>query len=658
MIRLGVDIGGTFTDLVAWDGARVRVVKVQSTPPNFEKGVLEAVARALGGGPDDATMIHGSTVATNALLQRAGARVAFVTTSGFRDLLLIGTQNRPSLYALNVRRAAPITPQENWFTVDERIDARGRIVKPLDETEIERLMGDIQTRGLRDVAVCLLFGFVNPEHEKRIAARLSRAGLRVSIGSEVLPEFREFQRASTTAINASLGPVASEYLGAMSAGLPSTVREVRVMHSGGGTFTVADAARQASRMVLSGPAGGVYAAAMIARCVGVSDAISYDMGGTSTDVAGIVNGEPQWTSSTVIDGLHIGLPMFDVHTIGAGGGSVAWLDAGGALRVGPRSAGASPGPACYGRGGTEPTVTDANLVLGRIDSRTFLDGAMPLDATAAHRAVQSIADRLGMSLISTALGIVRVVEAGMCRAIQAVSSRRGLDPRRFALVSFGGAGGLHACALARGLGIGRVIVPAQCGVLSALGMVAAPALVDVSQSVIHLKSELNDELLCRSFDELHRRAREALDDPAETLLFADARLRGQSHELSVRIDHPSIAQVTGQFLHAYDEEFGRAPHGHAVEIVTLRIRRRGPTPALTLPRVEKRVAAAGSQVNLVDSAGTTARCRRVSRGELLGEGSTRGPLLIVDPDATTYMPADWNLSVRSDGIMILEPHAP
>src|SRR5688572_26799320 len=444
---VGVDVGGTFTDLVAWDArtGALRVVKLPSTPPDFHKAVIEAVRRVAPAGSAP-RIVHGSTVATNALLQRAGQPVAFVTTEGFRDMLLIGRQNRPDLYALRVVRPPPLTPEENWFTVRERVGAGGEIVVALDPSEVDRLVETIRVRGLRHVAVCLLFSFVNPAHERMIGERCREAGLTVSLSSDVLPEFREYERASTTVINASLRPTVEAYLHELETGLrrnapslspspgtedlpeygdPAWSREdpspypsplstgergpeggasLRIMHSAGGTLSVAEAGASAAKLVLSGPAGGVMGALLVARAAGFKDVITYDMGGTSTDVATIVDGRPQWTTASTVDGLPIGLPAFDIVTVGAGGGSVAYLDAGGALRVGPRSAGALPGPACYGRGGTEPTVTDANLLLGRILPDRFAGGKMRVEPDLARRALEPLAARVGKTLEETALG--------------------------------------------------------------------------------------------------------------------------------------------------------------------------------------------------------------------------------------------------------------
>ncbi len=674
-LLVGVDVGGTFTDLVALDSVSgtLKVVKVPSTPPEFHRGVLEAVARAVEGGPPPALVIHGSTVATNALLQRAGEPVAFVTTEGFRDLLLIGRQNRPKLYALHVVRPPPITPEQNWFTVRERIGAKGDVVVPLDDGDIDRLVREVQRRGLRHAAVCLLFSFVNADHERRVGAALETAGITVSLSCDVLPEFREYERASTTAINASLRPTVAEYLRKLSEGLSplsdgpegrasraedarpsgrSLNGNLRIMHSGGGTLSVADAAKQAAKLVLSGPAGGVIGAAFVAGAAGFADVITYDMGGTSTDVALVLNGEPQWSNGGVVDGLPIGLPAFDIHTVGAGGGSIAFIDAGGALRVGPRSAGAMPGPACYGRGGHDPTVTDANVVLGRILADRFLGGGMTIEIDRAVRAVQPLAARMGKSLTDAALGVVRVAEANMAAAVRAVTSQRGHDPRRFALVSFGGAGGLHACNVAAALDVRRVIIPPYAGVLSALGMVVAPPVADVSRTVVHLAGQLDDGRLAAEFAALEALAAEQRVK-GRTERFADARFAGQSYELKVPVDVVAMASIAETFQSAYAAQYGSLPQGRSAEIVTLRVRRIGPAASVTLPTVE---AAPDERrtVSLVDGSGATVIAACVTRGGLRAAGRIAGPVLLVDPTATAYVPGGWAAEAFGNGTVVAE----
>lgn len=661
MMHIGVDVGGTFTDLVAWDGQNLRVVKLPSTPPDFHRAVIEAVNSAAGDNP--ASIVHGSTVATNALLQRRGERVAFITTDGFADMLLLGRQDRPQLYALHPRRVEPIVALENCFTVRERIGANGEIVEALDASDVARVIDQIRAAGIGHVAVCLLFSFVNRIHEQMIANACRAAGLTVSTSHEILPEFREYERASTTAINASLRPIVGNYLSALETGLANgrpersragRHRALRIMHSSGGTLSVERASEQAVRLVLSGPAGGVIGAAHIASLAGFDHVITYDMGGTSTDVATIIDSRPRWTTSSEVDGLPIGVPMFDIHTIGAGGGSIAHLDAGGALRVGPASAGATPGPACYSRGGELPTVTDANLLLGRIPREGFLNGAMKLDESAAHRAIERLAQSIQRSVIDTALGIVRVAESNMAQAIRAVTSRRGHDPRDFSLVSFGGAGGLHACALAEQLDIPRVIVPPYCGVLSALGMVVAAPVVDVSQTVLHLGDKLDDDRLAAEFGSLSAKSIEqiAFDDTEEIHAFADVRFAGQSHEITVDVHAPSLEEIRDNFLAQYAYRYGASPREREIQIVTLRLRRTGVPPNINLPQL----AASGAseqRASLIDASVQSVSTTILNRAALLQQSSNSGPLLIVDPEATTYVPPSWAFEIRADGTILL-----
>jgi N-methylhydantoinase A len=700
-LLIGVDVGGTFTDLVALDEATgsLDVVKIPSTPPDFYRAVLEAVARA-SNGRTDRTVVHGSTVATNALLQRGGEPVAFITTEGFRDMLLIGRQNRPQLYALRVVRPAPITPDHNWFTVRERIDARGNVVTALDPGDLERVVHLIKTRGLKHAAVCLLFSFVNPAHERQVGAALEAAGLTVSLSCDVLPEFREYERASTTAITASLRPTVESYLrkleeelgvaggdsgvasGEVRAAsqepavartaardsqlrtpnsqpqtpnpqLPTRTPPLRIMHSGGGTLSPAEAGKSAGKLVLSGPAGGVIGASFVAAAAGFDDVITYDMGGTSTDVAVVLNGKPQWSTAGMVDGLPIGLPAFDIHTVGAGGGSIAFVDTGGALRVGPKSAGAIPGPACYGRGGHDATVTDANVVLGRILADRFLGGGMTIEIDRAVKAVQPIAERIGKSVIDAALGIVRVAEANMASAVRAVTSRRGHDPRLFSLISFGGAGGLHACAVAEALEIPRVLIPPYCGVLSAFGMVVARPVADVSRTVIHLADGFDDAALTGQLTSLDAAASQQMPDAELIDFFADVRFRGQSYEVKVPITERSMAAVTASFHSAYVALYGSLPQGRPVEVVTLRVRRTGRGADLKLPAIDP-ARGESRPVPLVDWTGKTLTGQAVTRGGLIDLGPTPGPLLLIDATATAYVPVGWTVTAKADGTAVAE----
>jgi N-methylhydantoinase A len=659
-LRIGVDVGGTFTDLVATDGRALTVVKVLSTPDAFHRGVLDAIGKLSqdsGLSARDAALVHGSTVATNALLQRAGERVALITTEGFADILLIGRQNRPELYALDVRRPAPIT--QDCFGVTERIDAAGQIVTPLDESSVRKVIEQVQARGISHVAICLLFGFANPVHERRVADLCRAAGLTVSLSSDLLPEFREYERASTTAINAALRPTVETYLKALEAGLrsgPGTPDSgLSILHSSGGTLAPGRAAEHAVRLVLSGPAGGVLGAAHVAALAGYRDVITYDMGGTSTDVAIVLDGRPQWTTSTTIDGLPIALPMFDIHTVGAGGGSVAYRDAGGALRVGPRSAGAEPGPACYGRGGVEPTVTDADLLLGRIPHAALLGGSFPLRHDLAESAIAALAAQLNLTVTQTALGISAVAESNMAAALRAVSSRRGHDSRQFTLVSFGGAGGLHACAIAEALDIPRVLIPPCAGVLSALGMVVAPAVAESSKTVLQLGADLDDARLAAEFGQISGRTMEAVtyEQTAGVEAWADVRFKGQSHELKVRLTRPSWEEIERQFHAAYEHAYGRLPTARAIEVVTLRVRRIGHAPAVPLPEIEPgpAMSAGAAEITLVD--GTRVAAPIHTRGTLAANDAVPGPMLIEDAEATAFVPRGWTARADRHGAVHL-----
>src|SRR6476659_6783595 len=487
---LGVDVGGTFTDAVLLDGGAIHTAKVPTTPGEESAGVMAAIEKVLrragAGAAQVEAFSHGMTVGTNALLEERGARTALIATSGFADLLEIGRQDRPELYRLCAPKPAPLVEQELRFEAVERAGPEG-VIEPLAPEEPERVARAVRESGAESVAVCLLFSYLDPAHERRIAEHLRRElpDVHVSASHEVLPLFREYERCSTTTIDAYLSPLLGRYLSrlgeaATEGGLPRPL----VMQSSGGVAKAEEAARAGAWSVLSGPAGGAVGAGLLARACGDGNALGLDMGGTSCDVCVVEGGEVRRTDSRRIGGRVIQLPMVDIHTVGAGGGSVGWRDPGGALRVGPRSAGAEPGPACYGRGGTEPTVTDANLVLGHLSADVPLAGDVALDADAAHAAVGRLADALGLDVRECAEGIVRVANAEMVRALRVMTVERGIDPRHFALLAFGGAGPLHAAAIAQELGMTRILVPRASGVLSALGLAAADRRADAQRTVL------------------------------------------------------------------------------------------------------------------------------------------------------------------------------
>ncbi|MGD9571016.1 MAG: hydantoinase/oxoprolinase family protein [Thermoleophilia bacterium] len=572
---VGVDVGGTFTDAVVVAGGRLVTAKVPTTPEDQSEGVVAGVLAALerAGLPPSAVarFCHGMTVGTNALLEGRGARTSLVATEGFGDVLELRRQTRAHLYRLDAHHPDPLVPHERAHEVRERCGPEG-VITPLDPASLEAVVEAVRADGAEAVAVGLLFAFAHPEHERDVARALREAlpDVHVSASSDVLAEIREYERISTTVVDAYLTPVLRTYLGRLAertadAGIP----EPAIMQSSGGVLPVADAAEHAAWTVLSGPAGGVIGAARLAAEQGSRLALTFDMGGTSCDVALVRDGAPARTGSTVIAGHPLHLPMLDVATVSAGGGSIAWADSGGALRVGPRSAGARPGPAAYGHGGTEPTVTDADVVLGRLPADRVLGGSVHLDRDAAEAAVGRLADRLGMGLEECAEGIVTVAVQEMVRALRLVSVERGEDPREAVLIAFGGAGPLHACPVAEELGITRVLAPPAAGVLAALGLVVAGERRDYVQTVLRPVDAGED--LAGLLAPLRARAEDEIPGAGHAAA-ADVRYAGQSHHLTVPWDpgRPE-ADLAATFHAAHRERFGDADEDRAVEAVTLRL---------------------------------------------------------------------------------------
>lgn len=563
-MRIGIDTGGTFTDLVLWDGKRCRTHKVRSTPDDPARAILQGIQESLAPGEAVSEIVHGSTVATNALLERKGARTAFVTTEGFEDVLSIGRQNRSQLYNFFAPAPQPLVTSDLTFGLPERTLHDGSIHKALDPAAAEDLARTLYDLGIESVAVCLLHSYVNGSHESCLAEKLANCGagrprLFVSLSHEVLPEYREYERAATTLVNAYVSPLMERYLNRLSEQLGKT--RLRVFQSNGGSISAEGAGRSAVHTVLSGPAGGVLGAAAVGRAAGFERLISFDMGGTSTDVS-LYDGGFTYSTETTLGDFPIRVPMLDIHSVGAGGGSIAWLDSAGALRVGPQSAGAQPGPVCYGEG-DEVTVTDANLVLGRIDPARFLGGRMQLDVERCRHAMGRFAETLGVGPEQAARAIVDVANSNMERAIRTVSVERGHDPREFALLSFGGAGAQHACELAERLEIPVVIVPRHAGVLSALGMLAADCVRDYSQSILSRPAaEVFGELELRSAEEF------AAQEFAEVIYErnVDLRYRGQSYEITVPWDQRDTFHDVHRRLYGYDHQ------GREVEQVTARLK--------------------------------------------------------------------------------------
>ncbi len=670
---IGIDIGGTFVDVVVADESGFELTKQPSTPKSPAAGVLSALDRLVAEGAVDPRRVsgiaHGCTVATNALLEGTWARVALVTTRGFRDVLEIGRQNRPSLYDLHVRRPAPLVPRELRFEVGERTNAAGEIELPLATHEIEELGDRLRAAGVDAVAVAFLFSYLRPEHERAVRDVLQRElGVPVTLSSDVLPEIREYERTSTTVLAAALRPVIGEYVqtledGAAARGFP---RGWRVMQSSGTVTTAARAQEQPAGLLLSGPAAGVQGARVTGARLGETNLITVDMGGTSCDVALVTGGAVERTQRGAVGGYPVALPMLAVHTIGAGGGSRAWIDAGGALRVGPQSMGADPGPACYGRGG-RATVTDAHLTLGRLVGHAALGGLGELDAQAARAAIGGeIATPLEMSVEEAALGILEVADAAMERAIRVVTVERGHDPRDYALLAFGGAGPLHGVPLAQRLGLRRVVVPRAAGVLSAFGLVVAETGHDYSQSLVRRLADLEPENVAVCARSLQERAWETLRaegverEKARFIFQADVRYVRQSHELTVPIRIDGAADLGGlrrDFEAAHEERYGHAFPDADLELVTLRLRAEG--PALGSPDVrwrgqeQRRGDAKGEPWDVWLDARGPRRGRLCRREALIGE-SFRGPMVVLGDDATIWVPGDCRGTCDDEGNLLLE----
>ena len=570
-VRIAIDTGGTFTDCVWIDHGRLCMLKVFSTPADPSQAILEALTKINHQGK--LIILHGTTVGTNALLERKGARSALVTTAGFEDAIEIGRQARPKLYDFFFDRIEPLVPADLRFGIEERIASDGEILTSPSFSDLKSLVFRIASEHPDSVAISLLFSFANPQNELGVAEALKPLGVPLSISHQILPEFREYERTSTVVINAYLRPVMQRYLENVQARAGAHPK-IFVMQSSGGITSLAAAAREPVRTLLSGPAGGVVGAAASARASGFPRIIAFDMGGTSTDVS-LVEGAPATANDAHVAGLPVAVPMLDIHTVGAGGGSLARFDAGGALRVGPESAGANPGPICYGRG-TQPTVTDANLLLGRLQPSRFLGGEFILDLDRTRRITREWLKQQGspLSLEKFSAGVIRVVNSTMEKAIRVVSVERGRDPRDFALVAFGGAGGLHACALAEALSIPHVIVPALPGALSALGILVSDVVKDYSRTVLwRVADKIPRTRLVQEFAALQKQAakdfkKEAWTGKAHYRRSVDLRYHGQGYELNL----PFTANLLKDFQREHQRRYGYAHTSRAVELVTLRLR--------------------------------------------------------------------------------------
>jgi N-methylhydantoinase A len=646
MPTVGVDVGGTFTDIVASVDGRLVAFKLPSTPQDPSASVLEALARL---GLDVFLLLHGTTVGTNTVLERKGARTAFVATRGFKDVLQIGRQTRASLYELSPQPTPTVVPPELCFEVDERVTHRGEVLVSPSAEELERLGRRLRRKGVESLAVCFLFSFVRPEHER--AAGDAVPVPFVSLSHEVAPEFREYERASTTAVNAYIGPRMSGYLGKLAgkAGRLGASR-VRIMHSNGGALSVAEAAHRPVTTLLSGPAAGAMAAWEVAKRADMARAISFDMGGTSTDVA-LLDGGPIARPGGEIDGMPIRVPMMDIHTVGAGGGSIAWLDPAGAVRVGPQSAGADPGPAAYGKG-DDFTVTDANLLLGRLIPETFAAGRMRIDPDRSCRVAERLASRLGLGVGEAAAAVVALANSRMARAIRHVSLARGYDPAGLTLVAFGGGGGLHACALAEAIGIPRILFPPNPGLLSALGLLLAPVQREAVRSVM-LTGPVGAGDLLADVESLIGQASGAVateaggPDRHEVEISADLRYEGQSWELTVPLDPSNPGGAVDAFHALHELLYGHSSPSSPVEWVALRAR-----VSAAVPPVPSLQAEPEAEPPLPKRSALGERLPVLSRRDVVGP--LDGPMVVAQADTTLYVAPGWNVRPGADGNLVLE----
>lgn len=653
-IFLGVDTGGTFTDFVLFDGVNLRVHKVLSTPAAPEKAILQGIQQ-LGLEGVGFQLIHGSTVATNAVLESRGVHTAYITNQGFADVLSIGRQARRELYNLQPVAVEPLISADDCYELDTRLTAEGELIQPLDDKQLLALREKLLADPPAAIAINLLFSFLDDRQEKQIEAVLPEH-IYISRSSKVLPEYKEFERGMATVLNAYVGPLMQNYLQRLEQGVDAA--SIAVMQSAGGTMGAEQAGQHAVNLLLSGPAGGLKGAQYVAGLAKYDQLLTFDMGGTSTDVA-LIDGDIVLTSEGSIGDYPVAVPMVDMHTIGAGGGSIARVDAGGMLLVGPESAGADPGPACYGQGGGLATVTDANLILGRLQPDAFLGGGMQLDLKAARQAIQPLAEQMCLSIEQAAAGIIRIANEHMVRALQVMSVQRGTDPEDFTLVSFGGAGGLHVCALARALQMTRAIVPVQAGVLSALGMLVAVPAREMSRTCTRLVGEADYDDLLASLNNMKQLALTEMADElsqqnAETVFSVDCRYQGQS--FSLNIPWQDLHSIQQSFHQLHEQRYGHVLD-IPVELVTLRVGIRGQSSGFEMPAIE---SAKNNQQGLIDQVDLYAIDNKVAvfKRELMGQGQfIKGPALIVEKISTTYVEKDWCCRVDDVGNLLLSHDA-
>lgn len=668
--RVSVDIGGTFTDIVVMDNVAgsVQTGKVPTTPQDLSVGILNGVSRQVSDFAEIDFFVHGTTAGLNAFLERKGANVALITTQGFRDVYEIGRANRPDMYNLFYRKPTPLVRRRHIYELNERTLYDGSILTPLTDEHLAEIVEQIAAGGYTSVAVCLLHAYANPEHELRVAEALRRRlpNLSVSLSHQVAREWREYERTSTTVLNAYIAPIVEHYLAQLEAktGDNGVQNGLHIMQSNGGIMTAAAARQHPIQSLFSGPVGGTMGGVGLRGSLRSDHLLCVDMGGTSFDVSLVINGEPDVTSETYLEGFPVLMPIVNIHTIGAGGGSIAWLEAGG-LRVGPRSAGAEPGPACYGRGGSEPTVTDANVVLGRIDPANFLGGEMQLDAEAARQVMTGLSEALGLSVEALAEGIIDIVNAKMANAIRAITVERGIDPRQFALVAFGGAGPVHAVFLAKELSIPQVVVPFSPGTFSAWGMLHTNIRHDLVQSFYHPVTGVQADQLESIFNQIEAEGRDILrgervgEAAMQFVRTADMRYVGQEYFVNIplpeRVSPADYEALPERFHAAYLARYGHSNPEEAIEFVNLRVSAIGKLPRRTLQ------AATTGGSRLVEPAsrrqvvfGREAWDTGVfDRTGLVPGDCFAGPAIIEEASCTTVIPPGFDAAVDAYGNIII-----
>ncbi len=653
--RVAVDTGGTFTDFVFLENGKLNVHKLPSTPSNPATAIIQGIAeKNTDNRPVD--LIHGSTVATNALLSREGAKVGLITTSGFEDVIEIGRQNRDVLYDLKYQRPKSIVEKENRFGLRERMNENGDILHNLSKSELKKILLKLKRNKIQSLAICLLHSYANNIHELEASNFFIKEGFPVSVSSLILPEYREFERTSTTAVNAYVSPLMKNYLDKLAK--EETLKHFRVMQSNGGIISSEVASNEAVRTILSGPAGGVVGAFHVAKKTKLSKFLTIDMGGTSADVS-IIDENLSFTSETELSGLPVRVPVIDIHTVGAGGGSIAECDLGGALVVGPKSAGGDPGPMCYGNG-NKVTVTDANLFLGRIDPLNFLGGKMKIDPCRSEKGIKVLAKELSLSLLETAEGILTIANEHMANAVRLMSIERGYDPRIFTLMAFGGAGPMHACALAETLNMKRVLIPADPGTLSARGMFLADIIKDYSKTVLLKLENIKSQNLEDSFSPLLKQAKVDLEKEGVNQFkiekFLDMRYLGQSHELTIPIGEITSnfhVDLYSLFTKFYKKRYLTLNSEQEVEIVNIRVRAIGSTKTVELNKKSDNMKKKKKKTQKMVFDGKSYEAMVFDRTNLQPGEDFCGPALVSEFSATSIIPPFWNCKVDKESNLIL-----